>query len=107
MLRAYSQGVFSPQSVFEEESSEVGFTNRIEEHMKAFIINQLAGDTNAIRKEVKLLFINVYILCIYIYIFQAVSMYNVVKDNLKKKSIKKMSKSAKRAGGVDRKWVLK
>ena len=71
--------------------------------MKAFIINQLACDTNAIRKEVKLLFINVYILCIYIYMyFQAVSMYNVVKDNLKKKSIKKMSKSAKRAGGVDR-----
>ena len=46
-----------------------------------------------------------YIFCVYIYIciFQAVSMYNVVKDNLKKKSIKKMSKSAKRAGGVDRK----
>ena len=45
MLRAYSQEVFNPQSVFEEEGSEVGFTNRIEEHMKAFIINQLAGDT--------------------------------------------------------------
>ena len=70
MLRAYSQGVFSPQSVFEEESTEVGFTNRIEEHMKAFIIKQLAGDTNAIRKEVKLLIINVYILCIYICIFR-------------------------------------
>ena len=54
--------------MFEEESTEVGFTNRIEEYMKAFIIKQLAGDTNAIRKEVKLLIINVYILCIYIYI---------------------------------------
>ena len=61
--------MFSPQTVFEEESTEVGFTNRIEEHMKAFIIKQLAGDTNAIRKEVKLLIINVYILCIYIYVY--------------------------------------
>ena len=95
--------MFNPQTVFEEESTEVGFTNRIEEHMKAFIIKQLAGDTNAIRKEVKLLIINVYILCIYIYMYiQAVSMYNVVKDNLKKKSIKKLSKDAKRGGGVDR-----
>ena len=66
MLRAYSQEVFNPQSVFEEEGSEVGFTNRIEGFMKDFIINQLAGDTNAIRKEVKQLIINV---CIYVYIY--------------------------------------
>ena len=102
ILRAYSQEVFNPQSVFEEEGSEIGFTNRIEGFMKDFIINQLAGDTNAIRKEVKQLIINVCIY-VYIYIFQAVSMYNVIKDNLKKKSIKKMTKNARRMSGIDRK----
>ena len=30
-------------------------------------------------------------------------MYNVIKDNLKKKSIKKMTKNAKRMNGIDRK----
>lgn len=64
MLRAYSQGRFNPQTVFEEEDSEIGFTNRIEEIMKDFIIKQLAGDTNAIRKEVSQL----YIKQIYLYI---------------------------------------
>ena len=52
LLRAYSQGVFNPQTVFEEEDSEIGFTNRIERLVKDFIIKQLAGDTNTIRKEV-------------------------------------------------------
>jgi hypothetical protein len=68
MLRAYSQEVFNPQSVFEEEDSEIGFTNRIEGFMKDFIINQLAGDTNAIRKEVERLIIKCTYLYIYIYI---------------------------------------
>ena len=46
-----------------------------------------------------------YVFCvyIYIYIFQAESMYNVIKDNLNKKSIKKMTKRARRMGGIDRK----
>ena len=57
MLRAYSQERFNPQTVFEEEESEIDFTNRIEEIMKDFIIKQLAGDTNAIRKEVSQLYI--------------------------------------------------
>jgi uncharacterized membrane protein YqaE (UPF0057 family) len=65
MLRAYSQEVFNPQALFKEED-EIGFTNRIEGFMKDFIINQLAGDTNAIRKEVEQLIINAYI---YIYIY--------------------------------------
>ena len=52
LLLAYSQGVFNPQTVFEEEDSEIGFTNRIERLVKDFIIKQLAGDTNVIRKEV-------------------------------------------------------
>ena len=101
MLRAYSQEVFNPQSVFEEEDSEIGFTNRIEGFMKDFIINQLAGDTNAIRKEVERLIIKCTYL--YIYIFQAMSMYNVIKDNMKKKSIKKLAKNAMRMKGMDRK----
>ena len=103
MLRAYSQEVFNPQAMFKEED-EIGFTNRIEGFMKDFIINQLAGDTNAIRKEVEQLIINAHIyIYIYIYIFQAVSMYNVIKANLKKKSIEKMAKDAMRMKGMDRK----
>ena len=65
MLRAYSQEVFNPQAMFKEED-EIGFTDKIEGFMKDFIINQLAGDTNAIRKEVEQLVINAYI---YIYIY--------------------------------------
>ena len=64
MLRAYSQEVFNPQAMFKEED-EIGFTDKIETFMKDFIINQLAGDTNAIRKEVGQLVTNTYI---YIYI---------------------------------------
>ena len=101
MLRAYSQEVFNPQAMFKEED-EIGFTDKIEGFMKDFIINQLAGDTNAIRKEVEQLVINAYIY-IYIYISQAVSMYNVIKANLKKKSIEKMAKDAMRMKGMDRK----
>ena len=65
MLRAYSQKAFNPQAIFKEED-EIGFTDKIEGFMKDFIINQLAGDTNAIRKEVEQLVINAYI---YIYIY--------------------------------------
>ena len=70
MLRAYSQEVFNPQAMFKEED-EIGFTDKIETFMKDFIINQLAGDTNAIRKEVGQLVINTYIY-IYIYIIGCV-----------------------------------
>ena len=101
MLRAYSQEVFNPQAMFKEED-EIGFTDKIEGFMKDFIINQLAGDTNAIRKEVEQLIINAHIY-IYIYIFQAISMYNVIKANLKKKSIEKMAKDAMRMKGMGRK----
>ena len=101
MLRAYSQEVFNPQAMFKEED-EIGFTDKIEGFMKDFIINQLAGDTNAIRKEVEQLIINAYIY-IYIYISQAVSMYNVIKANLKKKSIEKMARDAMRMKGMGRK----
>ena len=52
ILRAYSHGRFNPQTVFEEEETEIDFTNKIEGIMKEFIIKKLAGDSNAIRKEV-------------------------------------------------------
>ena len=42
--------------MFKEEENEIEFTNRIEGIMKDFIIKQLAGDTNGIRKEVSQLY---------------------------------------------------
>ena len=52
MLRAYSQGVFDPQEVYEADNSETAFTNKVEGLVKEFIIKHIAGDTSAIRKEV-------------------------------------------------------
>ena len=52
ILRAYSHGRFNPQTVFEEEETEIDFINKIEGIMKEFIVKKLAGDSSAIRKEV-------------------------------------------------------
>ena len=67
VLRCYNQGRFDSQTIFEEEKEgEMDFTNKIEEIMKDFIINELAGDTIAIRKEVSQLNINqIYLIFIY------------------------------------------
>jgi len=52
ILRAYSHGRFNPQTVFEEEETEIDFINKIEGIMKEFIVKKLATDSSAIRKEV-------------------------------------------------------
>ena len=67
------------------------FTNKIEGIMRDFIINEIAGDTVALRKEVSCLNI-IQIYLIFIYIFLITGMYGVIKDNMKKKSLKKTSK---------------
>ena len=67
VLRCYSQGGFDPQTIFEEEKGgEVDFTNKIEGIMRDFIINEIAGDTAALRKEVSCLnIIQIYLIFIY------------------------------------------
>jgi hypothetical protein len=52
MLRAYSQGRFDPEAIFDEDNSEIVFVNKIEGIVKDFITQEIAADTNAIRKEV-------------------------------------------------------
>jgi hypothetical protein len=52
MLRAYSQGRFDPEAIFDEDNSEIAFVNKIEGIVKDFITQEIAADTNAIRKEV-------------------------------------------------------
>jgi hypothetical protein len=52
MLRAYSQGRFDPETIFDEDNSELVFVNKIEGIVKDFITQEIGADTNAIRKEV-------------------------------------------------------
>ena len=52
MLRAYSQGRFDPEAIFDEDNSEIVFVNKIEGIVKDFITQEIGADTNAIRKEV-------------------------------------------------------
>jgi hypothetical protein len=51
MLRAYSQDLFNPEKLFENSSEEV-FVEKIEKVLNKFIIEEIAGDGYAIRKEV-------------------------------------------------------
>ena len=52
MLRAYSQDLFNPEKLFKENSSEGVFVEKIENVLTKFIIEEIAGDGYAIRKEV-------------------------------------------------------
>jgi hypothetical protein len=52
MLRAYSQGRFNPEAIFDEDNSEIAFVNNVEGIVKEFIIQEIAADTSALRKEV-------------------------------------------------------
>ena len=52
LLRAYSQGRFDPETIFDEDNSEIMFVNKIEGIVKEFITQEIATDSNAIRKEV-------------------------------------------------------
>jgi hypothetical protein len=52
MLRAYSQDLFNPEKLFEENSSEEVFVEKVEKVLNKFIIEEIAGDGYAIRKEV-------------------------------------------------------
>ena len=52
MLRAYSQGRFNPEAIFDEDNSEIAFVNKVEGIVKEFIIQEIAADTSALRKEV-------------------------------------------------------
>ena len=52
LLRAYSQGRFDPETIFDEDNSEIMFVNKIEGILKEFITQEIATDSNAIRKEV-------------------------------------------------------
>ena len=52
LLRAYSQEVFNPEKIYEENKSEGVFVEKIESVLTKFIIEDIAGDSYAIRKEV-------------------------------------------------------
>jgi len=59
--------LFDPLTIYEEEKGEeVEFTNKIEGIMRDFIINEIAGDKAALRKEVSCLNIfQIYLIFIY------------------------------------------
>ena len=52
MLQAYSQGRFNPEAIFDEDNSQIAFVNKDEDIVKEFIIQEIAADTSALRKEV-------------------------------------------------------
>ena len=52
MLRAYSQGKFNPEAIFDEDISEAAFVDKVEDILRDFIISEIAVDSGALRKEV-------------------------------------------------------
>ena len=52
MLQAYSQDLFDPEKIYEENNSEGVFVEKIENVLTRFIIEDIAGDGYEIRKEV-------------------------------------------------------
>ena len=58
MLRAYSQGKFNPEAIFDEDISESSFVDKVEDILKDFIVNDIAADSGAIQKEVIYFVIN-------------------------------------------------
>ena len=67
LLRAYSQGRFDPETIFDEDNSEDVFVNKIEDILKEYIRQEIATDSNAIRKEI-------------------INLHNVVKENKMRKN---------------------
>ena len=47
MLRAYSQGKFNPEAIFDEDISESSFVDKVEDILKDFIVNDIAADSGA------------------------------------------------------------
>ena len=47
----YSQEVFNPEKIYEENKSEGVFVEKIESVLTKFIIEDISGDSYAIRKE--------------------------------------------------------
>ena len=52
MLRAYSQGKFDPEAIFDEDNCEDVFVDKIAGILKEYIRKEVAYDSHAIRKEV-------------------------------------------------------
>jgi hypothetical protein len=52
MLRAYSQGKFDPETIFDEDNCEDVFVDKIAGILKEYIRKEVAYDSHAIRKEV-------------------------------------------------------
>ena len=62
LLRAYSQEIFTPVKIYEETKPEGEFVEKIESVLTKFIIENIAGDSYSIRKEV------IYIHYFYLYL---------------------------------------
>ena len=76
MLRAYSQGRFDPEAIFDDDNSEDVFVNKIEDILKEYIRQEIATDSNAIRKEI-------------------INLHNVVKENKMRKNAREQKHQRK------------
>ena len=54
LLRAYSQEVFLPTQIFGKGCSKDDFVDEVSDVFKDFIINNIAEDERAIRREVRI-----------------------------------------------------